>query len=67
MADSDLDERGVVYVERESGSVKPVLLGLLLGLGLGRCSRRRAGNRPAAGSIAGCGNFAPSPRRRWTS
>lgn len=32
---SDLDERDVVYVERDSGSVKPVLMGLLMGLGLG--------------------------------
>ena len=33
---ADLDERDVVYVERgDSGSVKPVLLGLLMGLGLG--------------------------------
>ena len=32
---TDIEERDVVYVEREGGSVKPVLLGLLVGLGLG--------------------------------
>jgi hypothetical protein len=67
MADIDFDERGVVYVERESGSVKPVLLGLLLGLGLGLLFAPQSGEQTRRGSIGGCGNFAPSPRRRWTS
>jgi gas vesicle protein len=32
---SDIDERDVVYVEREGGSIKPLLVGMLLGVGLG--------------------------------
>jgi len=49
MADIDLDERGVVYVERESGSVKPVLLGLLLGLGLGLLFAPQSGEQTRRG------------------
>ena len=48
MAD-DFDERGVVYVERESGSVKPVLLGLLLGLGLGLLFAPQSGEQTRRG------------------
>jgi gas vesicle protein len=32
---SDYDERDVVYVEREGGSIKPLVFGLLLGVGIG--------------------------------
>jgi gas vesicle protein len=49
MADIDLDERGVVYVERESGSVKPVLLGLLVGLGLGLLFAPQSGEQTRRG------------------
>jgi hypothetical protein len=46
---TDLEERDVVYVEREGGSVKPVLLGLLLGLGLGLLFAPQSGEQTRRG------------------
>lgn len=46
---TDSEERDVVYVEREGGSVKPVLLGLLVGLGLGLLFAPQSGEQTRRG------------------
>ena len=59
------EEREVVYVEREAGSLKPILFGALLGSGGGAAVRAAERRRDSPGSCGGgCARYGRWRRRR---